>query len=78
MMNQTQLSLLLTATTPEVISAGNNATFQIAVPVAAIDKGAIPQPTDGKVVSTDVMWTLLDGLVSQTLYLVLRTADTAL
>ena len=79
MINQTPLALILTAQTPEYVTAGNPATVQIAVPVAQIDKGAIPQPTLGKVVTTSVEWTVLDGLVAASaLYAVIRTADTAI
>jgi hypothetical protein len=77
--NQSPLPILLTATTPEIITAGNPATAQIAIPVAAIDKGAIPQPTEGTVAVTTIEWTILDGLsAAYALYMALRTADTAL
>ena len=79
MVNQTQLALLLNAQTPEAITAGNYATFHVAVPVAAIDKGAIPQPTAGTVATTTIEWSVLDGLVAgSAVYAVLRTADAAL
>jgi hypothetical protein len=79
MVNQTQVAMLVNAQTPEIITAGNPATFQIATPVAAIDSGAIPQPTAGTVATTTLSWSVLDGLVAgSALYGVLRTADTAL
>lgn len=79
MVNQTQIPLLFNAQTPEIITAGNPATFQLATPVAAIDSGAIPQPTAGTVATTTISWSVLDGLVAgSALYAVLRTADTVL
>lgn len=76
--NQTPLSVLLQTGAMEVV---NLATLiaQLAVPVAKIDKGAIPMPSDGATITTDVAFTVLDGLVAaQSLYWVMRTADTVI
>lgn len=71
--------LLLSAQTPEVITGSGYATLQLAFPQAAIDSGAIPQPTDGGVASTTLKLGVLDNEVaSSSVYGVLRTVDTAL
>lgn len=74
---QTTMSILLAVTTPEALSTGT-AQLQVAIPAAAIDKGAIPQPSDGKIVTTSLEWEILDPLTAAPLYVVLRTADSAL
>lgn len=74
---QSPLPVLLNATTEEIITAGNPATFQLACPVAYIDSGAVPMPTEGEVIKTDIEWSILDGLTNNTVYGVLHTADTA-
>ena len=59
--------IVLNLTTPETLSAGT-AQCQLAIPV----------PEDGKVVTTEVEWSILDNLTQTPLYLVLRTADATL
>jgi len=77
--NQTGLGVLLQAGAIESLGSAQTALLQVAVPVAKIDKGAIPMPTAGDTVVTDVALTVLDGLsAAQALYLVMRTADTVL
>jgi hypothetical protein len=75
--NQTPQPILLQSATPEALSAGT-ALMQLAIPVAYIEKGAIPQPTGGNVATTSLSWTVLDGLALAPAYMVLRTADTVL
>lgn len=78
MMNKTSMPVLLSAQTSEAIGSGF-ATFQLAIPSAAIDSGAIPQPTSGGVATTSLKWSILDGEVAaSSLYAVYRTADVAL
>lgn len=79
MINKTPLPVLLSAQTGESLGASGYATFQLAIPSAAIDSGAIPQPTSGGVATTTIKWSILDGEVAAAqLYGVLRTADLAL
>jgi hypothetical protein len=77
--SQAPLGVLLQAGAIESI---NNATAlaQLAVPVAKIDKGAIPMPGNGQAtVVTDIKMKVLDGLsAGQAVYWVMRTADTAI
>ncbi len=78
MINKTSMPVLLSAQTAESIGTGY-ATFQLAVPSAAIDSGAIPQPTSGGVAETSLKWSILDGeAAAAQLYGVYRTADVAL
>lgn len=74
---QTRTPLLVTSTTAEALSTGV-ATMQLALPACYIDSGAIPQPSEGEVVTTELEWSVLDDLISVPAYMVMRTADTAL
>lgn len=74
---QTGLAILLDLQTAEALTTGN-ARFQVAIPVAKIDKGPIPMPEDGKTVTTSIDFKVLDDLTNAPLYLVRRTAETAL
>lgn len=74
---QSATPILLQLTTAETLSTGV-ATMQLALPACYIDGGAIPQPGEGEVVTTDIEWAILDNLTSIPAYMVLRTADTAL
>lgn len=76
--NQTAVPLLLSVTTAESLSTGV-AQLQLAVPAAFINSGAIPQPSDNKVITTDIEWKIArDVSKTAAYYLVLRTADSAL
>jgi hypothetical protein len=77
LIGQTSTPILITATTPETLAPAT-ATLQLALPAAYIDKGAIPQPSDGKVITTSIEWSVLDPLTAAAAFMVLRTADTAL
>lgn len=74
---QSATPILLTLATAESLSTGT-ATLQLALPACYIDGGAVPQPSSGDVITTDLEWQVLDNLTSIPAYLVLRTADTAL
>lgn len=61
------------------LASGFNAVLQIVIPSAKIDSGAIPMPSDDKPIVTSVKYSVLDNLTaSSPLYVVVRTADTAL
>lgn len=75
----TRFPLLLSSQTAEVITGSGYATWQLAFPQAAIDSGAVPQPTDGGVASTTLKLGVLDNEVaSSAVYGVMRTVDTSL
>ena len=75
--NQTNTPILLSLTTAESLSTGV-AQLQLCIPAAFINSGAIPQPSDDKVIVTDIEWKIArDTAKSAAYYLVLRTADTA-
>jgi hypothetical protein len=74
---QTAMPILLNATTAEVIGSGN-AALQIVLPAAFVGKGAIPVPSAGEVITTDIEFDVLDNLTNDPLALCLRTADAAL
>ena len=75
--NDTDVSLILTFTSTEALSAGF-ATLQIAIPVARLEP-ATPAVNGQEVIETDYTFSVLDGLsAAQPLWVSLRTADTAL
>jgi hypothetical protein len=75
--NDTDLSLVLTFTSAEALSTGF-ATLQIAIPVVRLEPET-PQVNGGEVIETDYTFTVLDGLsAAQPIWVILRTADTAL
>lgn len=75
--NDTDLSLILTFTTTEALSTGF-ATLQIAIPVARLEPET-PQVNGSEVIETDYTFSVLDGLsAAQPLWVILRTADSAL
>jgi hypothetical protein len=76
LIGQSSTPIVLTATTDEALSAGT-ATMQLVFPAAFVTSGAIPQPGEGEVVTTDIEWDILDNLTALN-QMVLRTADTAL
>lgn len=73
---QSSTPILLNATTAEALSTGT-AQCQLAFPAAYIDKGPIPVPSEGEVVTTSIEWSILDLLTATPAYHVMRTADTA-
>jgi hypothetical protein len=77
LIGQTITPIILNATTAEVIGAGN-AALQLVMPAAFVEKGAIPQPSAGEVISTDIEWTILDNLTNDPLTMCMRTADATL
>jgi hypothetical protein len=74
------LPLILTSQTTEVIGTGLLAQLQVVVPGVYINKGAIPQPTGGTVPITNLECEIEDTNpgVTKPIYVVLRTADSAL
>lgn len=74
---QTVNPILLNATTGESLSTGT-AQMQLALPAAYTNKGPIPVPADGKMVTTSIDWEILDNLTLTSAYHVFRTADTVL
>jgi hypothetical protein len=76
--NQTGLAVLIEAGAIETIGT-QTANSQLAIAVAKIDKGAIPMPSNGDVIVTEITLTVLDGLsAAQAVYWLQRTADIAL
>jgi hypothetical protein len=78
-MNQTNLALLLTFTHPSALGTGTpvNPVLQVYVPVVRLD-GEIPKANAGAPVRQSVKFTGLDGTVATSpIYVVYRTADTA-
>ena len=67
----------MTLTSTESLSAGT-ATLQVVLPAVKLDSG-IPVSNNGDFVTVEHNFTVLDNLTAaQPLYVVLRTADTAL
>jgi hypothetical protein len=77
LISQGNTALLVTLQTGEALSTGN-ATLQLAIPAMKVDTGSLPNPTDGETVVSDVEATILWDGTNQPLYVVTRTADTAL
>lgn len=75
--NQSGAAILIDATTAESLSTGT-AELQLALPACYVDDGAIPVPSEGATVTTDITFSVLDNLTDVPAYMVLRTADTAL
>ncbi len=76
-LNQTPLAVVLTFTSATVISAGVSPVLQVCIPLVMLE-GDTPNATNG-VVKQTVPFTVLDPATSGVapLYVVLRTADTA-
>jgi hypothetical protein len=76
---QTPTPLLIAATTAEVLAPAT-ATMQLAFAAAFVDKGAIPVPSAGEVVTTSIDWAIRrpEADTNNGAQMVLRTADTAL
>ena len=77
LIGQSSTPILLSSATAEALSTGT-AQLQLAVPAAYIEKGALPEPSEGEVITTDIEWSILDPLTSTAAYMVMRTADTVL
>lgn len=75
LLNHTTIPLTITFTSSEALSTGN-ATLQIVAPACKIPDGSFPQPSADSVY--DVEFDVLQPASGQALYVVLRTADTAL
>jgi len=72
------VTLNLTWTTTELLFASNYAQMQVLIPAARIDSG-VPMSNNGDIITVEHSFTVMDGLVSaQPMWLVLRSADTAL
>lgn len=75
---QTDLAVVLTFTTTTAISAGVFPTLQIVLPLVRLE-GDIPQTNGGDVVTQSIDFTVLDGRVAaHPMYVVIRTAETAI
>jgi hypothetical protein len=73
----TERAIVVTLTSTEALSTGT-ATLQVVLPAVKLDSG-IPVSNNGDFVVVEHSFTVLDNLVAaQPLYVVLRTADTAL
>lgn len=76
--DNTGLTMVATFTTATDITAGNPATLQVVVPDIRFE-GELPKSNGGDVITQSMKFVGLDGLVAaQPLYIVVRTADTAL
>lgn len=74
-LNQTNLSLLVTFTSGELIVGSTYSTLQIAIP-SLILEGDVPNSNSGNAVTTDVKFTVLDNEVAAfPLYIAIVTAD---
>ena len=78
LLNQTTLSFIAELTTPEIITAGNPATLQVAIPAIKINTGSLPEATLGQTVKVSVDAEILWNGTNQPFYITMRTADTAL
>lgn len=74
--NQTQLGLVLTFTGLTALSTGF-VTLQVVIPAFKLD-GDTPKAANGDVVRQQIEGTILDNLTQSPIYIVIRTADTAL
>ena len=73
----TERAIVVTLTSSEALSVGT-ATLQVVLPAVKLDSG-IPVSNNGDFVTVEHNFTVLDNLTAaQPLYVVLRTADTAL
>lgn len=78
LIGQTSDGLLLDLVTTEALSTGF-ARMQVIIPEMKINNpDALPVPTNGETVVTDVEWEILDNLTASPIYLVTRTGDTAI
>jgi hypothetical protein len=77
LLTQAATSLLLDLQTTEALSTGF-AGLQLAIPAAKVSSGAIPKPSNGETVVSDIELDILWDGTNQPLYVVGRTADTAL
>lgn len=77
LISQAATSLLVDLQTTESLSSGV-ATLQLAIPAAKVTSGAIPKPTNGETVVSDIELDILWDGTNQPLYIVDRSADTAL
>lgn len=75
LLQHTTVPVSITFTSSEALSTGF-ATLQIVAPACKIPDGAFPQPSDDPVY--DITFDVLKPATGQALYVVLRTADTAL
>lgn len=75
-LNDTDVSILFTATGSQLVGA-NNAALQIVLPVVRLN-GDIPEAGDDGVVTVEHSFEAFDGLTQQPMTLVAVTADTAL
>ena len=74
----TELAALLSFDTGVVISNSLNETLQVAIPAMKLN-GEVPKANGGELITIDVDFDVLDGLsAAYPLYMVLRTADSAL
>jgi hypothetical protein len=73
----TELPITLTLTSSEALSTGT-ATLQIVLPAVKLDAG-IPMSNNGELITVEHGFTVLDNLTAaQPIWVVLRTADTAI
>lgn len=78
LVSQAPLALVATFEAPMLIEAGYYPTLQIVVPDIRFE-GELPKSNGGDVITQGIEFTAFDGLVApQPLYIVTRTADTAL
>lgn len=76
--DQTPLALVATFSAPTDITAGNKPTLQIVVPDIRFE-GELPKSNGGDVITQSIDFTGFDGLTAaHAMYIVVRTADTAL
>ncbi|HEY3434967.1 MAG TPA: phage tail tube protein [Solirubrobacterales bacterium] len=71
------LSMVLTFTRPEVINASVYPVLQIIIPAVRLE-GELPKSNAGGVITQSINFTGLDNLTNAPIYVVYRTADTAL
>lgn len=77
-LNQTDIGPIVLTLTGASVAAGLNEVLQIVIPSAKVDSGAIPQPSDDKVIVTGVQYKVMDNLTAaQPLWVVSRGLDSA-
>lgn len=77
-MNDTAMALVLTWTTNNAAGTGGNETFQIVLPEVRFDND-MPQTSDDDIPMMSTSFSVLDNLTAaQPIWIILRTADTAL
>lgn len=77
LLGDTALGLVVTYEATTAIETGEYPTFQVVIPAVKVD-GELPKPNGGEIINQTVNFTGLWDGTNEPIYLVIRTADTAL